>query len=54
MNRMITQSPDEVPQGRGPQSTAGGESFNQFRERVISNIHALAQKFAENPDQRLA
>lgn len=38
MHDLILNHPDQVPPGKGPKSTAEGESFNHFRKRVLGFI----------------
>ena len=50
---LIKDAPDEIPQGRGPLSTADGESFNQFKARTLPMIQKLISQSATSPTRRI-
>jgi broad specificity phosphatase PhoE len=54
MNSLVTQHPDFKPQGRGPVSVADGESFNDFKNRVIPVFDRLLRDHIANPQERTA
>jgi len=53
MNRLITDAPDQSLEGRGPQSTADGESFNAFKTRTLGKLQELIGKTSSNPEKKI-
>lgn len=54
MNSMILDHPDHVPEGVGPESTSVGESFNQFKSRVLPMFDKALREHVANPSERTA
>lgn len=45
--------PDQPLQGQGPASVTPGESFDQFKNRIIGAIQPLIARYAQNPNLRI-
>lgn len=55
MNRAILETPKEIPfPGRGPQSTADGESFDQFKMRTLPFLDSVMREHRGNPQLKTA
>ncbi len=52
-NHLITENPDESLPGRGPVSTAAGESFNSFKNRAVGYWQKLLAQSASQPDRKI-
>jgi len=50
---LVTEAPDEIPQGRGAQSTADGESFNQFKGRTLPFLQKVISQASIQPDRKI-
>lgn len=50
----INAAPDEPLPGQGPVSVQPGESFNQFKQRVLPVIQQVQQEWAADPRKRIA
>jgi broad specificity phosphatase PhoE len=53
MERYMTTHPDEVPPGRGPESTQDGESFNSFKNRGLSAFKMLLAEHTADPSAKI-
>lgn len=53
MKSLIKDAPDYSPQGRGPLSTADGESFNSFKDRTLSKIKELMRQSRVDPTRKI-
>ncbi len=54
MNHLIRHEPDLAIPGRGPTSTAEGESFNSFKSRTLPYFDKLLRDYVANPSERTA
>jgi broad specificity phosphatase PhoE len=50
---LILDTPDASIPGRGPLSTADGESFNSFKDRTIPKLQELIGKVSTDPTRRI-
>lgn len=50
---MVKDSPDLVVPGRGPLSTADGESFNAFKTRALGKLQDLISKSSTDPNRKI-
>lgn len=53
VNHLQQQEPDTPIEGRGPISTADGESFNAFKERAQGALRDLINRSAAAPDRAI-
>lgn len=53
LNRLAHEEPDKKIPGRGPKSTANGESFNDFVRRFGKFFYAQIAEIKKNPDKRI-
>lgn len=51
---LVAERPWVIPPGMGPESTKPGESFNQFKNRVLDKIRELMALWEEHPTKRIA
>jgi len=51
---LVANRPWVIPPGMGPLSTRPGESFNQFKTRVIDEIRRIMDVYLEHPTKRIA
>ena len=51
--RLITDTPDEGIPGRGPVSSADGESFNSFKTRTLSHLKKVLTLSSTHPEARI-
>jgi broad specificity phosphatase PhoE len=52
-DHLTTEAPDTPVPGRGPLSTADGESFNSFKDRTLSKLKELIDQHQSQPDRRI-
>lgn len=52
LNHLVTEEPDLKLPGRGPLSTVDGESFNDFRKRVIPFVQKVLGESRARPQER--
>lgn len=52
LNHLITHTPDEAVPGRGPLSTADGESFNDFKHRALDYVQGVLNRLSGS-DRRI-
>jgi broad specificity phosphatase PhoE len=53
INHLIKQEPDAPLPGRGPLSTADGESFNSFKERTLPFLAQVIRKVQMDPTKKI-
>ena len=53
LNHLAHDEPDKKIPGRGPKSTADGESFNSFVQRAGGFFYKQASRLKDNPDLRI-
>lgn len=53
MHSLIKDTPDYAPPGRGPLSTADGESFNSFKGRTLDKIKSLLKQSRIDPTKKI-
>jgi len=51
---LVAERPWVVPPGMGAKSTKPGESFNQFKSRVLNKVRELMELWEEHPTKRIA
>ncbi len=53
INDYVQNRPDEAIPGAGPNSTKPGESFNTFKDRLLTGVKDVMNESDQNPDQKI-